>query len=189
MYSATFLVIVPLQYNGNTQAPCETCKSSSTEKIFYEHISSTNWNRFLQALQLLSITDTLLSTTIRWFHYEHTIHGSTALCMIDLRRSWMFDGPVAVLSHMRTAIYMPGGHQFMKSWTARIEPGPWALVRCKPSSRIAWYVSISRWGSIQRCSLVTNELVTTFSRQLYCAVMCFSTQYRANDCALSLKKV
>ena len=34
VYSATFLVIVPLQYNGNTQAPCGTCKSSPTEKWF-----------------------------------------------------------------------------------------------------------------------------------------------------------
>ena len=35
VYSATFLVIVPLQYNGNIQAACGTFKSSPIEKIFY----------------------------------------------------------------------------------------------------------------------------------------------------------
>ena len=39
-----FLVVVPLQYNGNNEAPCGTCKSSPIEKIFYEHTFGTNWN-------------------------------------------------------------------------------------------------------------------------------------------------
>ena len=31
----TFLVILSLHYNGNTQVPCAACKSSPIDEIFY----------------------------------------------------------------------------------------------------------------------------------------------------------
>ena len=43
-FSRRSLTLMSLQGNDNIQASCGTCKSSSIEKIFYEHTSSTNWN-------------------------------------------------------------------------------------------------------------------------------------------------